>query len=411
MSTYPLTRRGDGCTYPKTFNSSTGACVLPTVPQGQLCADQSGATQSNPKISDGAGNCVTVEDADKPTFCKYLASISSSDYLNIRQQYDPETGSDRTPESAVNGFGCEVAVVKEERCVQPPASCSNGLCLSKPAVCTVEVRLTGNVGASPGADRPQDSTCLTPGDPACNPPEPQQTEEKTPCVYATNPDGTQACASEVWSKKDGIEKCGSVNGEWKCFKGSDPKAEGVKVDTTVKTEATPDGGTKTTKIDKMTETTCGATKASCTSTSSSSTTVIIKNGAGETTAATGTCTGPHCPDKNGNPDGDGDGFGDCTGGQCGEGEGGAGDWYEPGEDTYASVMGEFTNRMLASSVVSGIDNFLTLNPSGVCPVYNIDVWFVQARLDQWCGTAINWDFIKAIILAAAAMIAFRIAFL
>ena len=244
-------------------------------------------------------------------------------------------------------------------------------------------------------------------------PQPQTYTENKPCNYTTDSSGAQVCTSEKKEEKEG-QYCGEVNGVKKCVDAK-PTNNGVIVDTKVTTTTNSNGTTTTTKTDTATTSKCTGI-GQCTSSTTTTTTTIIKDGNGNTTSTSGSCTGANCPDSNTNPDGDGDGFGDCVDGNCGEGEGegesiGAQDWYEPVEDTYGSVIQAFVNRLSDAPVISGIDNFLALNPGGSCPIWTIDVWVFHAVLDQWCSNAINWAFIKAIVLAVAAMMAFRIAFL
>ncbi|NMY53509.1 hypothetical protein HBN63_21430 [Pseudomonas sp. WS 5011] len=244
-------------------------------------------------------------------------------------------------------------------------------------------------------------------------PDPQVITEDKPCVYSGTGD-TQTCVSSKGEEKEG-QYCGTVNGVKTCV-DSKPTKNGIEIQTTFKTETQPDGSKTTTKTDTATKTTCSGA-GQCSSTSTTTTTTTKTDSNGKTTSVTGSCTGEACPDKNGNPDGDGDGFGDCIGDDCGDGEGGgANDWYEPGEDTYASVIGEFADAVSDIPVVAGVDNFLTFTPSGACPVYTVQVSIfgspITLRLDQWCtGSTIPWELIKAVILACCAFFAFRIAFM
>lgn len=249
----------------------------------------------------------------------------------------------------------------------------------------------------------QDNTAQDP------PPNPQVTVEDKPCVYSASGD-TQTCTSEKSNEKEG-QYCGTVNGVKTCV-DSKPTKDGISIQTTVKTETKPDGSKVTTKTDVATKTNCTGA-GQCSSTSTTTTTTTNTDSSGATTGTTGSCTGEACPDKNTNPDGDGDGFGDCTGTDCGDeaGEGGASDFYQPGDDTYASVIESFADSVSQIPVVAGVDNFLTFTPSGACPVYTVDTWVFSVRLDQWCtGSTIPWELIKAVILACCGFYAFRIAF-
>src|SRR5690606_40851547 len=100
----------------------------------------------------------------------------------------------------------------------------------------------------------------------------------------------------------------------------------------------------------------------------------------------------------------------CATGDCAEGEG-TQDWFEPGEDTFASVLEKFSTDVLATPIASQSTNFMTFNASGSCPRWSVNAWVFDIRLEQLCTGDIPWGAIKAIILAAAAFFSFRIAFL
>ncbi|YCH24001.1 hypothetical protein M1D96_11150 [Pseudomonas sp. D1-3] len=268
-----------------------------------------------------------------------------------------------------------------------------------------KVTLTGAECGVGGSDVTQGS----PNPP--EPPEPPVNFEKEPCVYKTNSDGTQSCTSKDVKDKEG-ENCGSVNGVPKCVPKV-PEKNGVDIRTDVKTEPTPDGGSKTTKKDVITKTKCVGTK--CTTTTTTRTTTTTKDSSGKVVGTVGTCSGPNCSDKNEDPDGNGSGNGTCTGANCGEdpfeegmGEGG---FYEPGTDTFESVLTTFQAGVKNIPVVQGAGNFLAFNPSGSCPSGSINVMGMPVQLDQWCGSTIPWDLIKSVIMAVAAFLAYRIAFL
>lgn len=239
-------------------------------------------------------------------------------------------------------------------------------------------------------------------------PDPEIITKTDPCIYTTQADGTQTCTSIDTEDREG-QNCGTVNGKPICV-DKPPTRDEVNIDTSVKPQTNADGSTTTTKIDTATSTRCTAIDK-CTTTVTTVKTTTTADGAGNTTGSTTSCSGPSCADDNTNPDGNGDGLGDCVGGECGEGEGGGGDWYTPGEDTYQSVIEAFVDRVAAAPVLSGVSNFLAFNPSGSCPTYNVDVWVFHVRLDQWCTVSMPWDLIKAVILGCCAFMAFRIAFL
>lgn len=280
--------------------------------------------------------------------------------------------------------------------------------------CKVTGKYNGDY--NPNGTNSPDGFCPTgdcteaPDTPEVPSPTPSEFNDTQPCIYGSDGQGGLTCTSSTKNEKEGSSQCGTVNGTHTCISKA-PQYNGIEIVSNVQSQTNPDGSTTTTKTDTATSTTC-KNIGDCTTSSTTTTSTTTKNGAGETTSVSGSCTGAQCPDENTNPDGDGDGLGDCVGGECGEGEGGGADWYEPGEDTYQSVIEAYADRIADTPVLSGVSNFLTFTPSGACPVYTVDTWVFSIRLDQWCsGSTIPWELIQAVILAAAAFFAFRIAFL
>lgn len=355
-----INRRGSGCTAPKVLNPETGGCEAPPEPEPDLCAAKGGSSFNFSKSNSQADNYVTVNNGfgiPNTEACYGGCAASTTDQK------------------------CTIQTSGAYRCAGT-AYYTGSKCTTAP-----------NVDFSDFQDRPQ----------------PETTTDETPCQYIQGPDGVLRCDSEFTTQKEG-QYCGEVNGVKTCV-DSKPTKNGVNIKTEVKTETKPDGSTTTTKTDTATHTKCtGANQ--CTSTTTTTKTVIEKDANGKTNSVKGTCTGPACPDKNTNPDGDGDGFGDCITGDCAAEEGGSGEgWYESKDDSYASVLGDFRDRVAALPVVTGITSFLTFNPSGSCPGETINAWVFTIQLDQWCGNQIPWNFIAAIILSVAAIMSFRIAFL
>lgn len=234
---------------------------------------------------------------------------------------------------------------------------------------------------------------------------PEKTTDTKPCVYTTGADGKQTCTSSKTNEQEGQSCGGSAAG---CTSTKPNKDE-----TTVTTEVTKvtnsGGGTTSTKTDTATQTKCTGMKE-CQSGSTTTTTTTTTDKDGNTTGSNSVCKGSSCPDKNTNPDGDGDGLGDCIN-NCGEGEGGAGDWYKPGQDTYESVITDFANKVKSVPAVSGVSGFLSYSPTGACPRYSVNVWVFHVQLDQWCTANFPWQLIAAVVIATAAFFGFRIAFL
>ncbi len=419
-----MIRSGDGCASGTTYNAATGACDAPVSPDGTVCTD---ASVPPPRVYQG-GQCITLNTANTATQCKYFATGQGSQ--NKVVWVVEGEGNPRDPQLGKDSTGCETSAVAndfEKDCVYQPSvqvpaqpgageggSDLPGYTSQAGWKCKMTSTLTGNVAPNSNGIKPSDHICADPGSPACTLAElPKETEQK-PCVYKSNAAGELTCTSSWIQRTPGKEKCGYVGSEWKCAEDL-PKAvgDGLFIATNIKTESVAGGKTKTTKTDKLTETSCKAHET-CTSKSSTSTTITIKDGQGQTESVTGSCTGSHCPDKNANPDGDGDGFGDCTGDDCGEGAGeggGAQDWYTPGEDTYSSVFAEYADRISGLPVIDKAGDFLSFNPTGACPGGSYTIWVFTIQLDQWCGNAIPWDLISAVILGLASILAFRIAFM
>ncbi|MGK8473428.1 hypothetical protein ACRS34_21375, partial [Stutzerimonas stutzeri] len=242
--------------------------------------------------------------------------------------------------------------------------------------------------------------------------DPETVKEEKPCVYTTVGD-KQVCESKKSEENTG-QSCGEVNGVRTCVPKA-PDKNGIDIRTEATTKTNPDGTTTTTKTDTATSTTCKGIN-NCTTTTTTVTTTTTKNANGQTTGSNSTCTGSLCPNKSSNPDADGDGFGDCATGNCGGGlpggsEVGAQDWFTPGEDTFASVLTEFSQKVQLLPVSVQTTKFLTFNASGACPRWSVSTWVFDFDFDQFCTGDIPWSAIAAVIIAAASFLAFRIAFL
>jgi hypothetical protein len=183
-------------------------------------------------------------------------------------------------------------------------------------------------------------------------PEPQTNTQNEPCNYVTQADGTQTCTSKNSEEKEG-QYCGTVNGVPVCI-DKPPTKDATQIDTTVATASHADGSSTTTKTDTATSTTCSGVN-SCQSNTTTTTTTTSKNGAGSTTSVSSSCTGSRCPDANTNPDGNGDGLGDCVGGECGEGGGGGFGGPEFGEvDDYQTTTQKFFTSVKGSPLATAV---------------------------------------------------------
>lgn len=164
--------------------------------------------------------------------------------------------------------------------------------------------------------------------------EPKTESTDKPCVFSADGAGSYICSAEKSTDTEG-QNCGEVNGVKKCFDKA-PTKDATKTDTKVTTTTNPDGSTSTTKTDTATTTKCDGVNK-CTTSTTTKTTTTNKDGSGQTTSVTGSCSGPQCPSKNGNPDADGDGFGDCVGDNCAVGGGQDGEGLVSGESCDAPL--------------------------------------------------------------------------
>lgn len=351
-STY---RNGTACTPPKTYNSATGACDDPPPPP--TCSGKAGTSTAFSKTG-------TAPDA----------------YMALSNGYGAPVQS--------GCFGGCLASTADQKCVTKTSGAYG---------CRGTAWFTGAAcGTEPGVDSSDSSAS----------PDPETKTDTQPCVYSTV-GGKQVCTSTKTSDTEG-QTCGTVNGVVKCV-AKKPNSDTNTVTTEVEKTVNPDGSTKTVKTDTATRTQCTGMK-DCKSGTTTTTTNTSTDGQGNVTGSTSTCKGSSCADKNTNPDGDGDGLGDCVE-NCGEGEGGAGDWYKPGEDTYESVITDFANKVKSVPAVSGVSGFLSYSPTGACPRYSVNVWVFHIQLDQWCTANFPWQLIAAVIIGTAAFFGFRIAFL
>jgi hypothetical protein len=417
-----ITRTGQSCPSNGTFDPLLGVCNSPPALDGTVCFDDA---IPPPRVIQN-GICTNLASSTPQTQCKYFAGTGNVQTRTFWVYEGSGDSTDLTVQNLQDKTGCEIAPTSD---IKPEADCKyfpptpavpyfvEGVLspgVSQPGTyrCKASSALTGNYIAPSNSSglKPADTICADPGSPACSLPDLNKSEQK-PCTYTTDSKGNQVCTSSKFEATQGKTKCGFVGSEFKCSEDlKKATGAGLSIATKVETKTQPDGKIKEVKTDVQTATNCKGTD--CTTKTTTTTTTTIKSSGGATESVSGTCTGDNCPDKNTNPDGDGDGFGDCTGSDCGEGEGGGkNDWYTPGEDTYSSVIQDFATAVSGIPVVAGVDNFLTFTPSGACPVYTADVWVFSVRLDQWCSdSTIPWDLIKAIILGCCAFLAFRIAF-
>jgi hypothetical protein len=234
-------------------------------------------------------------------------------------------------------------------------------------------------------------------------PEPQIITEEQPCEYAEQADGTLACNSEKSVEKEG-QSCGTVNGVRKCVDAA-PSKNGIDIRTEVTTEPLADGGTKTTKKDVATVTKCTGINQ-CTTTTTTNTTTTTTDANGKVIQLGGSCTGPACPDANTNPDGNGDGFGDCV---VSSGAGCDGEYPELEEgDSFGDATEKFMDRVEASPLVSAVSE-LQFAAGGSCSFASFTAPIIGTHSFQsMCTWAADWMApIRAIMLAVWALVAIR----
>lgn len=223
--------------------------------------------------------------------------------------------------TAPDGYMKLVVVGEKQTAIQSTEGCFNG-CLASTTDQKCTTKTSGAYfcrGTAWYTGQSCDTSGTTPGvddSSTAQYPDPEQTSEEKPCTYTANADGTQSCKGEKSKEQDG-QVCGvvSATGQKICV-DKPPTKNGLSVDSTVKTDTASNGDKTTTKTDTATTTKCTDIKT-CTSTTTTVTTVTRPNG-----SVSGSCSGANCPDKNTNPDADGDGFGDCVKGDC-EGEEGS----------------------------------------------------------------------------------------
>jgi len=356
-------RFGDSCPNGGTYNSKDGTCS--TKPPEDPCAGKVG--QSTPFSKSGSG---------------------ADGYMSI---FDDGKGGKASAPSQTGCFnGCAASTAQQKCTVKVAGS----------YFCRGTAYYTGSAcgtSTSPNSLDSSDTSAF---------PDAKTISDKKPCVYTTSSDGSQTCTSETSTEKEG-QNCGTFNGTTVCA-DKKPNSEKMKIDTNVSETSNPDGSKTSTKVDVSTKTVCTAVQT-CTTTTVTTTTKTTYDKDGKETGSTTTSNTTTGGGKtNAGTDGKG-GSGD------GEGEEGgvysAQDWYKEGDDTYKSVLSDFSSKVQSLPIKNASTQFFTYNPSGNCPIYNFNVWFVKASFDGFCSNAIPWAAIRAVILATAAFFAFRIALL
>lgn len=209
------------------------------------------------------------------------------------------------------------------------------------------------------------------------------------CKYIA---GQYSCTAQ-----DSTRYCGTVNNENICV--STDSGSGQVVDTTTTTEKTTNKSNGT--IEKETTDTTVITKSDGTSSTGSTTTTQTQDTEGNTTAKRQTCSGISC---NGQLDTQ-----ETT-------EIGVQDFYT-GEDslTMSSVLADFKTGVESAPFYSTATGFFDVSTTGAaCPVFSGEIpIFGIITFDQHCSSVMEdiWPMIRLVLLACAAFLSFRIAFL
>lgn len=346
-------RFGDGCPAGATYNAETGTCDMP---------------EEN-----------TCEAAAGQTFRFSRSGVANDSYMQI--------SADRKwsiPMQTACYGGCTVDT-NDQRCKT---------LVSGAYACVGNGQYTG--AACAASDTPVDSV------PDAVDPVPTQSEQTEPCIYQTNPDGSQSCASSHVVESEG-QSCGEINGQRICVTRQ-PEKNGVSVETTVKTETHADGSKTVTKQDTATHQTCTGANA-CTSTTTTTTTIISQDAAGNTTGTSGSCTGPACI-GNGNPDSDGDGYGDCLTDDCGESGGTPA--LDDGVPTFAESLDTYWGRVAGSPLLSAISNIRMGQGAGCNLPTSSQTIIGTVSMQPMCDNAHWLDPLYAVFLALHALGAVRI---
>jgi hypothetical protein len=369
-------RGGTTCSEDATYNPTLGSCELPSCPLGQsrntlgICS-----AETCPVINDSVDNiysptnqkCELVFNLPLAEFCQYNKGKTSGKHISTVSSNSPDGPKGFTEE--FTSCGMTVTSAKCTSKIDPdPFSLAKGS-----YTCQVSGVFTGEY--LPDNTKIPDGYCPTGNciEPEPLPPEPPvpvpaNTHDEKPCVYTTV-GSTKECTSSKVKSKEGTAQCGTLNGTWICST-SLPSHNGIEIVT--KEEMTIEGtGTKITKTDTANVTTC-KNIGDCKTTQTVTTTTKVLNGQGETTSVTGTCIGANCPDKNGNPDGDGDGLGDCVGEDCFGDEGGppfSGPELDE-VDSYQETTEKFYDAVESTPLISGLNEIAA--PSGSCWTPTLD---------------------------------------
>src|SRR5690606_24937212 len=114
-----------------------------------------------------------------------------------------------------------------------------------------------------------------------------------------------------------------------------------------------------------------------------------------------------CP-SDGNPDRDGDGIGDCTGGDCGEGGGAPG--LDDGVPGFGEALGDFWERAGNAPIASAL-NGIRLQGAGTCSFPSVTVQYLGTlNFDVICEQSGWLDVLYGLMLAVWSLAAVRLFF-
>ncbi|MCY1279470.1 hypothetical protein D9M68_328040 [compost metagenome] len=386
-------RLGDSCPAGQTLDPVTGGCKLPPEDIGKKCSETPAADGFR-KIINTAGECVLFSMADEPSRCKSL-SDDGGKFISLIVPFD----QDGNPQSPPNPeyFQCKVKVLDASHCKLPAGRSSGGVTLApaQAATCRLYATFTGEV-AGPGI------ASTTPANPAtgepgvcpegsdCTVPDAPKVEEKQPCNYVEDGEGRKVCSSSNYEGTPGQQDCGTVNGQFKCIT-KPAKSNGLQIATVVDTQTNGDGTKTITKTDTATQTKCIGANA-CTTTVTKNTTVVKQGADGSTQSTSSSCTGANCATST-NPDGDGDGLGDCVGKDCGTDEDGNPTTSPDGPELeevpgFGDTTQAFMDRVRNAPLLSAVQG-ISFPAGGTCPTGSASTFFGSISFDSFCQLAPN----------------------
>lgn len=373
-------RGGDTCPSGLTYDLVTGVCSNPET----ICQvrKESGASKYYKlQGTAGPGQFVTIATGQSAKYFKYMHSESSICFEGCS--------------STTSGTKCSIKRDGTFTCIGSASS------LGTP--CTGSQILPEIQGQTEQPDIPVPQTYST----------------NKPCTYVVS-GNTSTCQSIKGEDADG-QNCGTFNGKSICVSKDAYKYEN-KIDTTV-VKTTSGSNTITTKTDKLTATKCTGPNPCVIQQTTTTTTTTTKTTGGALIDSNSTCTGPACSNT-GNPDTNGDGFGDsttdgtCQGDECGEGEGGAefshGD-IEFGEledmPTFAESLESFNDQLMSAPIVQALDNLSLSSGGGTCAAGTAQTFFGAINFNSFCDLAPQvLDPLRYLFLAIWAWAAIRLFF-